>query len=297
MIDENEMTDEIVENAAEPVASEVQEDNTSAAAENEDVAATSVSEVRNNDASIKGSARKDKTQYTDLEKAQYSFHKQLGKQKAKYERALAEREDKYKALLERIDRLENPDKYRPKTRNDFTTDDEYIDHIVQERMNTILQQQMEAYQKEQTELAERNEAEKAYRTRQDDNVNKLFPDEASRTAYQAKVDEALEKGLGELIDSDADLANYIIMSPMGPKLMYKLATDVNAVKSLFEDGKTPMDRQFTIRQMEQALTQEINNNRNVVSPRKPIGRPGVENNTSKDLFADNTSILKFLNSR
>lgn len=283
-------TEEVIDNSATS-ASEENVNDTSVATENESNNADVNSEVESN--SNNGNAKKT---YSDMEKATYSFHKQLNKQKSKYEKAMAEKEAQFNQLLERLDRLENPDKYRAKTRNDFNSDDEYIDHIVAERVNNILNSQMAAYQKEQDEINARNEAEQEFRTRQDDNVSKFYPDEASRTEYQNAIDSALAKGLGDLIDSDKELANYIIMSPMGPKLMYKLATDVNTVKSLFENS-TPMDRQFKIREIERTLTTEINNK---VMPKvsKPIGRPGIERTSpSKDLFESDDSILKYLRGR
>lgn len=263
-----------------------------AATEKDNNNADVVSEVESKARSTNGNAKQS---YSDIEKATYSFHKQLNKQKSKYEKAMAEKEAQFNQLLERLDRLENPDKYRAKTRNDFSTDDEYIDHIVSERVNNILKGQMEAYQKEQAQRDEMAQVEATHRSRQDDNVARLFPDEAARSDYQAKVNDALSKGLGELIDSDTELANYIIMSPMGPKLMYKLATDVEAVKSLFENT-TAMDRQFKIREIEHSLSAPtvVNNN----SRTAPIGRPGKNSSSpSKDLFESNDSILNFLSTR
>ena len=72
-----------------------------------------VSETTNE---AKGSS--GKRQYSDLEKAQYSFHKQFSKQKAKYEKML---EDQKKSYEERFDRLEHPEKYKKKTRADFSS--------------------------------------------------------------------------------------------------------------------------------------------------------------------------------
>lgn len=235
-----------------------------------------------------GSARK---QYSDLEKAQFSFHKQFSKQKQRYEAQLAERQRQYEELQARLDRLENPDKYRAKTRNDFSTDDEYIDHIVAQRFNKMMSEQMDAYNKQMTAQREQEEAENSYREAAQERVNKLFPDEASRAKYQKTIDEALEKGLGTLLDSDAKLSQYIINSDYGPKLLYELATNVNEVKNLFERGDE-MDRQFKIRELEKRLKTQATTQ----TARPVIGKPGSGTNTvNKSIYASTKSLLDFIN--
>ena len=67
--------------------------------------------------------------------------KKSEKQKQKYESILAEQKKAFASLQDRLDKLENPDKYKEKFRENFQTDDEYIDYIVQQRMNKILDEQ------------------------------------------------------------------------------------------------------------------------------------------------------------
>ena len=49
-------------------------------------------------------------EYTPEERASYSFRKQLNKQKQKYETSYNTLQAQYNELLERLNKLENPDK-------------------------------------------------------------------------------------------------------------------------------------------------------------------------------------------
>lgn len=238
-----------------------------------------------------------KRQFSDKEKQEYAFNKRLSREKKKYREILSEQDKRFQELQAKLDRLENPDKYKPKSRNDFENDESYIDHLVSERVQNILNAQMEQYQKQQQEYNEYNQIEAEYRSKVDANVAELFPDEVSRNDYQDKVQHALDKGLGDLLDSDLNLSKFIINSKFGPKIMYKLATDVNAVKSLFEDDDV-FNRQLVIREIEKEFKQ--NNVKPVSTARpqiKPIGRPGMKQNTPTNSLDDDKAILNMLRRR
>lgn len=244
---------------------------------------------------------------TDLEKAQYSFHKQLSKQKAKYEQQIAEAQKRYDDIASRLERLENPDKYREKYRDDFKTDDEYINHLVQQKFEAQWKQTLEEYEKQEKERQEQEEIINTYRSRADESIKKFFPTEEAQKDYHEKVQEALDKGLGDVIDEDEDLANYIMMSPNGAKIMYELATNIDAVKDLFENT-SKWDKQFKIRALEQKLmtapapiqptvtTPQVEKKEEVVKKEtKPIGRPGTgESHSLNDVFSNDDAILNYL---
>ena len=244
---------------------------------------------------------------TDLEKAQYSFHKQLSKQKAKYEQQIAEAQKRYDDIASRLERLENPDKYREKYRDDFKTDDEYINHLVQQKFEAQWKQTLEEYEKQEKERQEQEEIINTYRSRADESIKKFFPTEEAQKDYHEKVQEALDKGLGDVIDEDEDLAQYIMMSPNGAKIMYELATNIDAVKDLFENT-SKWDKQFKIRALEQKLmtapapiqppvtTPQVEKKEEVVKKEtKPIGRPGTgESHSLNDVFSNDDAILNYL---
>lgn len=265
-------------------------------------AAETVAPVENqNDVVENKGVQPEKPQYTDLERAQYSFKKQLGKQKAKYERQIAEMQKAWEA---RFDKLEHPEKYAPKTRADFETDDDFINHLVDDKVQAILAKKLEDYQKQEEEDKKQSEIENQYKTRVTDNVAKLYPDEQSRMEYQQAVDAALKDGLGDVLEQDSDLCQYIMLSPMGPKLMYHLATDINAVDALFAEGVTPIARQFKIREMEAKLAAQPapapaapTAVQTQTPPVKPavVGQPGKTTGAPpRDIFHDKEAMREFL---
>ena len=254
----------------------------------------------------KGTQQVEKPQYTDLQKAQYSFHKQFSKQRARYEKQLADRDNQLKEMMERLERLEHPEKYAPKTRNDFQTDDEFINHIVDGKVEALLKQKLEDYQKQEEENRKQSELESKYKTRVSENVAKLYADEAARKEYQSVIDTALSEGLGDVLDQDADLSRYIMLSPLGPKIMYELASNEESVESLFGEGVTPLERQFKIREIEARLAQApaapaAPTAVQTPEPPKPVvmGQPGKTHGTPnktpyKDIFSDTNALREFL---
>lgn len=247
-------------------------------------------EVSENVNDAKGSS--GKRQYSDLEKAQYSFHKQFSKQKAKYEKMLA---DQNKVWEERFDRLEHPEKYKKKTRDDFSTDDEFIDHLVKQRFDKLMQEQVSEYEAQQAQTREQEEVEASYRDSIQERVKKLFNDEASLNDYHKVVDAALEKGLGKLITAvDPEVSMQIITSEYGPKILYELAKNPSMVQDWFKEGRSTGYRQFMVSKLEDQF-------KNAKAPQqqvKPgiIGKPGIGLTKPKtNIFSSDKALLDFLN--
>lgn len=245
-------------------------------------------EVSENVNDAKGSS--GKRQYSDLEKAQYSFHKQFSKQKAKYEKMLA---DQNKSWEERFDRLEHPEKYKKKTREDFSTDDEFIDHLVKQRFDKLMQEQVSEYEAQQAQTREQEEVEASYRNDIQERVKKLFNDEASLNDYHKVVDAALEKGLGKLINAvDPEVSMQIITSEYGPKILYELAKNPSMVQDWFKEGRSSGYRQFMVSKLEDQF-------KNAKAPQqvKPgiIGKPGIGLTKPKtNIFSSDKALLDFL---
>ena len=251
----------------------------------EETVQQTVSEERNVDE--KGNPKRT---YSKEEQAAYSFRKQLGKQRAKYEDQYSQLQQQYNALLERLDRLENPDKYAPLNRGQFQDDDSYIDALVQQRFDNMWNQKLYEAQQRYSEQAKQDQEVQAYKTRQDGNVKKLFKTPEAEQQYRQAIGTALQNGLGELIDSDKDVAQYIMRSDLGPKILYEFATHPEEVEKMFSEGVTEMDRQFMIRDLENRLRSEI------TKPAMPvIGKPGVQAEAKPgSIFDSDDSILNYL---
>lgn len=251
----------------------------------EETAQQTVSEERNVDE--KGNPKRT---YSKEEQAAYSFRKQLGKQRAKYEDQYSQLQQQYNALLERLDRLERPEMYAPLNRGQFQDDDSYIDALVQQRFDNMWNQKLYEAQQRYSEQAKQDQEVQTYKTRQDGNVKKLFKTPEAEQQYRQAIGTALQNGLGELIDSDKDVAQYIMRSDLGPKILYEFATSPKEVEKMFSEGVTEMDRQFMIRDLENRLRSEI------TKPAMPvIGKPGVQAEAKPgSIFDSDDSILNYL---
>lgn len=228
-------------------------------------------------------------EYTPEERASYSFRKQLNKQKQKYETSYNTLQTQYNELLERLNRLEHPEKYQPQTRQQFQSDDEYIDYLVQQRFDNMWNQRLQEAQMRYQEQAQQDQEVQAYKSRQDENVKKLFKTPEAEKQYREAIGIALQNGLGDLIDSDKEIAQYIMRSDMGPKILYEMAMKPDIVQGMFEDSVTPMDRQFKIRELENNLRASM------VTPAPVIGKPGVKSQASQGgIFDSDDSILNYL---
>lgn len=229
-------------------------------------------------------------EYTPEERASYSFRKQLNKQKQKYESQYGALQNQYNELLQRLDRLENPDKYAPLNRGQFQDDDSYIDALVQQRFDNMWNTKLQEAQKKYQEQARQNQEVQTYRTRQDDNVKKLFKTPEAEQEYRNAIHTALQNGLGDRLDEYPEIAKYIMRSDMGPKIMYQFATHPDEFDKMFNDNVTEMDQQFMIRELESRLRNEVN------KPAVPvIGKPGMGSETKHgSIFDSDDSILQYL---
>lgn len=263
-------------------------------------------EVENSDVNSNiEKANKTQRQYTDLEKAQHSFHKQFARQKAKHEQEIANLRAEFdKRLAEEIDKVKNPAKYAPKTRKDFEYDDDYVKYLANEQVNAALEAKIAEYQKQQEEEQRQAQVDEEYRNMLDKTVKSIYNTPEAEKDWRAKVNEGMKAGLGSLIDGDQDLSNYIIFSPIGPKIMYELATNKKTVQDIFTVGMTPDghaiprspgDRMRKMEELAERLSRtDINNTRTNVQPVKPIGRPGINKEVKKDIFSDPKALLDMM---
>jgi hypothetical protein len=234
----------------------------------------------------------DKSQFSDLEKAEFSFKKQLGKQKQKYESILADQKKAFASLQERLEKLENPDKYKEKFRENFQTDDEYIDYIVQQRMNKILDEQNEKAMKDREEEAKAEEAREFI----DKNIETCFTTNEARTDYFNTVKAAFDEGLQELMDKEKYVAEYIMRNPNGPKILYELAKDKEKVRQIYSQGD-PMSRLFELKMIEREILTKPTANKSNPNLQKAIGKPGISKETTADIFSSKDDLKRFIRMR
>lgn len=292
--------DEVKEESVEEVSPAAEPENDSTETVVDNAESTSV-EGTNTNGSGDVKEITPKREFSDLEKAEYSFHKQFSKQKKKYEAELARRDESFKQLQDRLDRLENPEKYREKNRNDFSTDDDYINHLVEQRLTKMLEErEKQAAEKAKVEQ-EQSEKERVENERINNNIRACFGTDEKINEYRTKVSEAFEQGLEQLIDNTPELSNYIQRSVNGPKILYKLATDANSVKAIFEGAIDNYDIAFRVRELEKSILAEETKPAAEVAAqtnRESIGTPGKASgkNSAFSVFDDPVALRKFMNS-
>lgn len=260
-------------------------------------------EVKNNRNMNSNIVKKKSRQYSDLEKAQYSFKKQFARQRSKYEQEIANFKSEFEQKLsDEIDKVKNPAKYAPKTRADFEYDDDYVSYLTEERVNAALEAKMQEYQRQQELEQNQFAMESEYRNMIGKNLKSNFPSPEQQAEWHSKVTSSVKKGLGNLIDSDPDLAQYIVLSPIGPKILLELATNKKAVRDVFTIGIAPngkarersaTDRMRKIEELADRLQRNNNNNR-TTSNIRPIGKPGITKNVKKSIFDDKKALLDMM---
>lgn len=252
---------------------------------NQDVPETNVFETAKNE----NNHGVDKNSLTHEQKMQYSFRRQLGKQKAKYEGQYTQLQTQYNELLERLDRLEHPEKFQPLNRKQFETDDDYVDALVQQRFDNMWNSKLQEAQKVYAEQSRKDQELNTYRSRADENVKKLFKTPEAEQQYRETIRNALQEGLGKIVDSDPETAMYIMRSDLGPKILYEMARKPEIVEDMFNESVTDMDRQFKIRELESKLRKEM------VAPAPVVGKPGLQQGTTRgSIFDSDDSILEYL---
>lgn len=292
-IDNNTETSEVSAATEESVVANQSEDNSN-------VAEVTESPEMNGDKKVV-TEKTNPSQFSHEEQMTYSFKRQLAKQRSKYEKQIA---DLQKQWEERFDKLENPAKYAPKTRKDFEYDDDYVKYLANEKVNEVLEAKIAEYTKQQEEEQRQAQVDEEYRNMLDKTVKSIYNTPEAEKDWRAKVGEGMKAGLGSLIDGDQDLSNYIIFSPIGPKIMYELATNKKTVQDIFTIGMTPDGRAIPrspgdrMRKMEELAERlsrtDINNIRTNVQPVKPIGRPGINKEVKKDIFSDPKALLDMM---
>lgn len=287
----------------------------STAAENtnvtEEVAAPSDTdvEVRNEDGITKGSdtvestLQNKKTGPSELEKAQYSFHKQFARQKSKYEKQYAELKAEFDAFK---DRFEHPDKYKAKTRADFEYDDDYIDYRSEQKFNALMEAKLKEEQKKQQESEALQNMTNYYREKAQKNIENLFKTDEEKQHYKSVLDSSPEEL--KLLEQDEGVAGYFFRSKYGPAMLLEILENKETyLPLLFEDPyMTSADRRDIMRDIERDVKDKFTIKQKeaeeaakaAVTQEKPvIGKPGLTSPGVKDIFDDEKSLTNFLRSR
>lgn len=249
---------------------------------------------------------------SDLDKARFSFQRQLGKQKSKYEQKIGEWEKKYGDLEKRLAAIENPEK--PILRSQFQTDDQMVDAIVQRKVEKLIAERDEKMQAEFAERQRQFEEQQEHAREIEDGINHWFPDD-KRKEYVQAVETAFNKGLSDLLEQEKNVLEYLHQTPNSSIILYKFATDPAVVKEIFEQ-RNPLFRLMAVRDLENKLIAERSATpAPAVEPPAPaaptpapaaapapapnnlsktIGKPGAVVEAQPDIFENDDALTKFV---
>ena len=253
--------------------------------------------------------------------AEHAFRRQLGKQKQKYEDQIRDITEGFNKQIEEL--KGQIGKLKPeepaKTRDDFATDDEYIDYLVKRKVDTILagrdaeakkaSEEAAAKKKEQdeaaTEVQERRAAFEA-------NVDEAFGhDQARHTTFNKRLAYCMERGLGEILDKVPIASNFLMNHPRGPLVFEKILSDKDTFSRAFNERMLdPMDIYYELRKIDEELkvaaAQPNNQGNPPANPAQPpvnrtphMGRPGKQGGNDAgepDIFSDRDAMLHYLRS-
>lgn len=248
--------------------------------------------------------------------SEHAFRRQLNKQKQKYEdqiRSLTEGFNKQiEDLRGQISGLKpkEPDK----TRNDFETDDEYIDYLAKRRVDAILAERdanaKKAADEEAAKKKEQDDANAEVQERRNAfnaNVDEAFGhDQARRANFNKRLAYCVERGLGEILDKVPIASNFLMNHPRGPLVFERILSDKNAFSRAFNERVLdPMDIYYELRQIDKEMAAEAaqggNPPANPVNrtPQPHIGRPGKQGGNDAgepDIFTNRDAMIHYLRS-
>lgn len=244
-------------------------------------------------------------------RAEFSFKRKLDKMSKRHAEELAERDAKYNEMLKQFEELKKSVTAtdNPKTREQFETDDEYIDYITEQRVKKILAErdgkdaERRAKEAEEQKKAKEQEAEIAeQQQRWLGHVDKCFGDDKERAQkFLSKIQYANRNGLGEILDACPVASDYLINNPNGPKVFEKMLDDKDTFLRVF-NGSSPLDIYYELRNVERELDAQHPASQGAPAPKQvmpKIGKPGKQAGagTKPDIFSDKDAMISFIRSR
>lgn len=245
-----------------------------------------------------------------VKRAEFSFRRQLAKKDEKHAKELAERDNKYAELEKKFAELEK--KLTPvpptKSRNDFDNDEDYIDYLSEQKVNSLLAKRDEEAAAKEAEIKKQQEAKaeedrELAQKQQDwlDNVDQAFGCDKERSQkFFDRIAYCNKQGLGEVLDSCPVAADYLVNDPMGPVVFEKLVNDKATFERVFNPRRlNPLAIYHELRSVEDEIT-SASRSPQVEQP-KPVphlGRPGKQAGGSSiistDMFSDPRAVKHWL---
>ena len=256
--------------------------------------------------------KKDLSKVSDKDKAAYSFQKQLERQRrkqetdfdAKLERMFGEFSKKF----EDFKSSQKPPEEKPKTRDDFENDTDYVNYMIQQGIKKALAERDAAHAKTAEEqAAEQKKLEQARQVAMRDqqtfisNIAATYQGEELE-AWKQRVAVASQKGLKDILDSSPVLKSFVMTSRYGPLVLDRIITEPESLKRLMGPFSSPMEMQLELLEIarEAKAVRDAGHQETRQPQHKgitPMGRPGAGGNSGAgrgDVFANDEALIKFM---
>ena len=248
-----------------------------------------------------------------LARAQHSFREQLAKRDKKHADEIAELKKTIKDAKAELEAFKKSQQPKPpmKTREDFKTDDEYIQYVAQEYAKEIIAKQKaedaEAAAKKAAEDAEaqkRQQADIEERQRFDAHILSSFGnDQARAQKFTSQLQYAAQNGLGTILDNAPGTWDFLSRDPNGPKVFEKVLNDKAYFQRMFLNNRTDLGMLVTAREIARELAGTPTPTPTPApapTQAKPgvvpnIGKPGAGGNgAAPDIFSDDAALKKYV---
>lgn len=256
--------------------------------------------------------KKDLSKVSDKEKAAYSFQKQLERQRRRQETDFDAKLEKmfgeFSKKFEDFKSSQKPSEEKPKTRDDFENDTDYVNYMIQQGIKKALAERDAAHAKTAEEqAAEQKKLEQARQVAMRDqqtfisNIAATYQGEELES-WKQRVAVASQKGLKDILDSSPVLKSFVMTSKYGPLVLDRIITDPGSLKRLMGPFSSPMEMQVELLEIaREAKAARDAGHQETQQPQHkgitPMGRPGAGGNSGAgrgDVFANDDALIKFM---
>ena len=247
----------------------------------------------------------DLSKLTKEQKAEHAFQRQLGKMKEKHKAELdAQREELRKEFQSQIDEIKKSvAKGEPvKTRNDFETDDEFIDYLTQRGVDKRMAQidadnakakaEADAKAKEEAEAAEQRQQVADYFNA---NAKQTFGD--GYAEFEKTVQKGVANGLADVLDEAPSVRDYIFSNPNGPAVLNEMLLNKESFVRVMRLAANPMDAVIECHELAREIASRKAEPAPAPTPKMPsLGKPGAggSTRTAPDMYHDDASLIDFV---
>ena len=245
----------------------------------------------------------DLSQLSKEEKAQHAFQRQLAKQKAKYESTIEETKASFQKQIDDIKKMFEQKKDEvAKTREDFDTDDEFIDYLTQRGVDKRMAQidADNAKAKAEADAKAKAEAEAAEQQKQmadyfNTNARNAFGD--GYAEFEQRVQKGVANGLADVLDEAPAVRDYIFSNPNGPAVLNEMLVNKESFVRVMSLATNPMDAVIECHELAKELSSRKAEPVQPTAPRMPsLGKPGAggSTRTAPDMYHDDQALIDFV---